>query len=53
MCQIFSSHSNEICIQLDLCLEHMPGAAAIKQKGESGGAVPKTSAFFIQLMVFL
>ncbi len=30
-------------IQLDLSLDHVPGAAAVAQKAERGGAVSKTS----------
>lgn len=30
-------------IQLDLTLDQVPGAAAVAQKDESGGAVSKTS----------
>ncbi len=30
-------------IQLDLSLDHVPGAAAVAQKAEPGGAVSKTS----------
>ncbi len=30
-------------VQLDLSLNHVPGAAAVTQKGKSGGAVSKTS----------
>ncbi len=30
-------------VQSDLSLDHMPGAAAVVQKGASGGAVSKTS----------
>ncbi len=30
-------------VQLDLSLDHMPRAAAVAQKGKSGGAVLKTN----------
>ncbi len=43
MCQYFPRRSvMKRAVQLDLSLDHMPRAAAVAQKGESGGAVLKT-----------
>ncbi len=44
MCQYFPHRSvMKRAVQLDLSLDHMPRAAAVAQKGESGGAVLKTN----------
>ncbi len=44
MCPFFPRHSvMKLAVQLDLSLDHMPRAAAVAQKGESGGAVLKTN----------
>ncbi len=44
MCEFFPRRSvMKRAVQLDLSLDHMPRAAAVAQKGESGGAVLKTN----------
>ncbi len=43
LCRFFPHRSvMKRALQLDLSLDHMPKAAAVAQKGESGGAVSKT-----------
>ncbi len=44
VCCFFPRHSTmKWAVQSDLSLDHVRGAAAVAQKGKSGGAVSKTS----------